>query len=527
MGMKKNTKTDEKRGTDSNLTRRDFLRTAAGAAAALTLPGLASCSSARARTWPAFRPEHPLVIKNCRIIDVKKGEVMKENAVIINRDRISSLSINPADAENTNTVDAGGRWLIPGLIDAHCHTTLSPVFTFNILDSLKHLEEQRNHFPLSVQSGVTTLRDVGSFPDLLAKYMDEVKSGELPGPRVYHCNSILNIFGGHPDLPQSDVSMFAGPAKLFTGSMTSDFTDDNELRDALIKNAEKASFIKLTMDRRSVHCRDRDIKMYSDTHLNKIFSFADKKGLPVSAHCQTEFGVLRSLKYPMNSVEHMASDKLLSDSDIENMAKKNLAVVPTMMVGQSYLMVEAYDEIPDEYRDDFIENEVTIRNDYFKNEAYQHCVKELHESTLETLKAYKKYGCANLWKEKIFLVDPLLFFGMIKYGTQNLKRMKDAGVLIGCGIDAGVPLCYFGGIYRELEFYSRAGFTNHEILKCATINNARILKAESDIGSIEPGKYADLVLLDRNPLTDVTAYRKPVLVLRDGKPMHSNGDIAL
>jgi imidazolonepropionase-like amidohydrolase len=100
-------------------------------------------------------------------------------------------------------------------------------------------------------------------------------------------------------------------------------------------------------------------------------------------------------------------------------------------------------------------------------------------------------------------------------------------VLIGCGIDAGVPLCYFGGIYRELEFYSRAGFTNHEILKCATINNARILKAESDIGSIEPGKYADLVLLDRNPLTDVTAYRKPVLVLRDGKPMHSNGDIAL
>jgi imidazolonepropionase-like amidohydrolase len=99
--------------------------------------------------------------------------------------------------------------------------------------------------------------------------------------------------------------------------------------------------------------------------------------------------------------------------------------------------------------------------------------------------------------------------------------MKDAGVLIGCGIDAGMPFSYFGGLYREFEVMSRIGFTNPEILKCATINGAKILRMDDKIGTLEKGKYADMVVFDKNPLTDITALRSPSLVFKQGDLMHS------
>ena len=71
-----------------------------------------------------------------------------------------------------------------------------------------------------------------------------------------------------------------------------------------------------------------------------------KKGLPVSGHHQFKYGFDRAMEYPFHSIEHMPSDAVLSDEDILKMAKRNVAIVPTMTVGQSYLMEEAFDELP-------------------------------------------------------------------------------------------------------------------------------------------------------------------------------------
>jgi len=106
------------------------------------------------------------------------------------------------------------------------------------------------------------------------------------------------------------------------------------------------------------------------------------------------------------------------------------------------------------------------------------------------------------------------------HAPENLRKMKDAGVLIGCGIDAGMPFTFFGGQYREYELLSRVGFKNEEILKCATINNARILRMEEKIGSLEPGKYADLVVLGENPLKEIKALRTPHMVFKEGRILH-------
>jgi imidazolonepropionase-like amidohydrolase len=110
---------------------------------------------------------------------------------------------------------------------------------------------------------------------------------------------------------------------------------------------------------------------------------------------------------------------------------------------------------------------------------------------------------------------------MIGNGFVNLRKMNQAGILIGCGIDAGMPFNYFGGNYREYEIMKRAGFTNIEIIRCATINNAKILRLADKTGSLETGKYADMVVLHDNPLDDIRILRIPQMVFKQGGLMFS------
>ena len=88
-----------------------------------------------------------------------------------------------------------------------------------------------------------------------------------------------------------------------------------------------------------------------------------------------------------------------------------------------------------------------------------------------------------------------------------------------------MPFCYFGGNYREYEMMQRAGFSNIEIIRCATINNAKILKIEDKIGSLETKKYADMVVLNNNPLEDIRVLRKPQMVFKQGDLMFSAGNL--
>jgi len=504
-----------------NLNRRDFLFKTFGTTAALALPHLTGCANAGIKNVPQIDYSRDLALKNCRIIDVKKGTITPNTAILIRKGRIIAIEKTISDAQNATVVDCKGSYCIPGLIDAHCHTTVSPVFTMSTFDIFKHMEQQKRHYSLCIESGVTTVRDVGAFPGSLHGFIRDIKNGNLIGPRVLFCNSIINIKGGHPDVPPSDINIFAKPASLFIGMVMTNFEDTDELRDILDEMSCNASLIKITLDDKSVFCKKKPLSVYTNEHLDTIFNFAQNRGLPVSAHCHRKFGFDRGIKYPLHSFEHMVADAHLTDSEIETMAAKGISVVPTMTIAQCYLMEEAYEILPEAYKNDFIMNELKIRRQYLSGDAANHCNPDLHKQNMKMLKYYKNPGTDRLWENKIFLVNPDLYFGMMIYGADNLKKMQQAGIRIGCGIDAGMPFSYFGGIYRELELYSRIGLSNEEILRTATINNAEILKIDDRVGTLEKGKLADIVVLGKNPLTDVSAYRNPKVVIRDGRILHS------
>lgn len=506
---------------ESAMNRRDFLKKCAGITGALALSDFSGCSSTGIRNVPDMKDPGELMLRNCSAVDVRTGVVSPGMDIRISNGRIAGIGRGLEPGERAVVLDAGGRYAIPGLIDGHCHTTISPVFAMSSLDVMKHLRQVQRHYTISIESGVTTVRDTGAFPGALKDYLSDIGDGSLVGPRVVRCNSMLNIRGGHPDVPPTDINPFADIAALFIGMVMTNFRDTAELRAALRDNCRGAAFIKLTVDNRSVFPRASEIPAYTDEHLKIIFDHAARNGLPVACHCHRKWGFDRIIDYPLHSFEHIVSDEVLSDRAVEAMARRGVSIVPTMTIGQSYLMEEAFETLPAAYRVDVIAREMAARREYLHGEAARHCDPGLHAANLALLAEYRRTGLAGLWDKKIFIVDPHLYFGMIINGSINLRKMKEAGITIGCGIDAGMPLSYFGGLYRELEFFTRSGFSNLEALQTATINNAKILRMEDSIGTLEPGKFADVALLDRNPLESISACRSVRLTVKEGRIVHS------
>ena len=508
-----------------HLSRRDFVKyTLTMAAFASMPPALLGCGVIRTGPWSGMDSDRSTALTNCRIIDVKAGQAVSGASVIFEKGRVSNIThqeVTPSD--RLLVMDMGGRYVCPGLIDGHCHTTLSAghrVSTNPIL-LLRHYKQLRRQYTSTVESGVTTVRDLGSFTRLINEFEFEIRKGVLRGPRIVRCNRIVNTFGSHPDVPPTQVHMLAGMVLPFLGLAMTNFKNDFELERDLNENIDGASFIKLTVDNVSLLCGKDKIPVYTDGQLKKIFNFAYQESMPVAAHCLFEWGFNRITDYPVHSLEHIVSDTYLSDAQIKKMADKKITIVPTMTLGETYLMDEGYTTLPPEFDTEFIRKELEIRREYIHNVPESQCDPVIHADCMDVLQSFKTVGRDHFLENGLFIPKPEPFFGVAKYGVENLRKMKQAGVLIGCGMDAGTPMNYFGALYRELEFYARIGFKNDELLRCATINNAKILGIEDKAGSIEPGKYADFVVYDENPLENVLAFRKPVIVIKEGEILHS------
>ncbi|MBU2488896.1 MAG: amidohydrolase family protein [Proteobacteria bacterium] len=465
-----------------------------------------------------------MVVTNCKVVDVVSGRVLDNSSVLIRGGVIKSIRQGMATGMgDVEVLDLGGRYLIPGLIDAHCHISVSSTFSIlpTIGDAARNYRQIRRQWATSIESGVTAVRDAGSFPLLRKGLERDVKNGLLKGPRVFHCNSIMNVKGSHPDIPPHHIHPLAKPASLVMGSIGMDFRSDKDLLPALEKNLPQASFIKLTVDNQSMFHGKGEIPVYSNRQLQRIFDFAEGHGLPVACHCGTSWGLTRMLNYPVHSFEHVVSDIPLPDKVIQTLADRNISVVPTMSVGSAYVINGVLEHIPVQLLSDFVRNEIERANAYLKNVPKHHCDPKIHAASLKRMALYGKHTSEHLLKKRKYLPEAAHFVRILTTGAKNLLKMRDAGVNIGCGMDAGMPLNYFGALHREIGLLGRIGFTNLEALQTATINSARVIGAAEILGSIEPGKLADLVVVDKNPLEDLSALEKPVLVMKDGRVEHT------
>ncbi|MBZ5704343.1 MAG: amidohydrolase family protein [Acidobacteriia bacterium] len=394
---------------------------------------------------------HRVVVHAGKLLDVKTGKTLSDQAIVIEGDKI--VSVGPAsDAPAGTTINLPNATVLPGLIDAHTHLTFNPSFGYQTLaisiprEALTGAHNAR----LTLEAGFTTVRNVAARGYTDVALRDAINAGDVPGPRMLVSGPALSITGGHCDnnlLPSEYHATNEGVADGIEAVQ-------HKTREVIKYGAD---LIKICATGGVLSKGDDpNASQFTLEEMKAIVAEAHRLGRKVAAHAHGAQGVIWASEAGVDSVEH---GHLMNDAAIATLKKNGTYLVPTL-----YLV------------------------DWQKENAAQ----------------------ANLpdyARRKMEMVSEM--------GQMNAKKAFQAGVKIGLGTDAAV---YPHGLNaHELAVYVRLGMTPLQAIQTATINDADLLGWSDKIGTIEPGKWADMIAVDGDPLQDVTTLQHVKFVMKGGE----------
>ena len=191
----------------------------------------------------------------------------------------------------------------------------------------------------------------------------------------------------------------------------------------------------------------------------------------------------------------------------------------TTILGNLYTFSRLADPLPHGLESEASRQEAPLREAHFASLTPAMVEPAIHQNNLAMLDNLRTLPLGELYKQGHYTFNPCHYFPILTTGRDNLMRMRDAEIPIGCGTDAGVPFNYHGFILREMQCMQRLGFSKAEVLTAATKTNAKILGIESRAGSIEAGKEAHFIAMDENPLASLSALNTLTHVVKHGQ-MH-------
>jgi imidazolonepropionase-like amidohydrolase len=431
----------------------------------------------------ATRAQNPatnelLVLNNVTVVDVRTGTLQPEQTVILERDHI--LSVGPSKTvkypRNAASVNCHGLFLIPGLWDMHVHLVFGDWFP----------GAQDISLPLFVANGVTGVRDMGSELDVVQGWRNEIEAGRLIGPRIYTSGPMLD--GPKPRFPSSVAIATPEDARRAVGDLKrkgADFIKLQSLipREAVLAIAEEAKNQEIPFEGHvpdAVRASEMsEAGMKSFEHLIGIFEG--------SSSAEDEF-----LKGSKTEGKFLATyDPARAASLTAILAKNQTWQCPTLVWERGGNLIDATDFSKDE--------RVKYVPASWKTKTWKRFTDEITQG----------YGTDDLAIRKKFIEKELEVVGML----------HKAGVpfLAGTDTPAGVHIFPGYSLHEELQRFVAAGFTPLEALQTATINPARFFGIEEQTGTVEKGKFADLVLLSANPLDDIANTQKIAAVITNGR----------
>lgn len=411
-------------------------------------------------------PSRILVFTDVTVIDVTGGAAKSGLTVVISGDRI--IEIGPPRQvripQGAQIINARGKFLIPGLWDMHVHVGTAG-------EAL---------FPALIANGITSVREMGGQGEQTLALRDRVKAGSLLGPRIKATGLILES----PRFIQI-VERITGDS--FTGKRIG-VAGADEARRAVEANAQMgADFLKIRT------CASRE------TYL-AIAAEAKRAGLPLVGHLPDGISPIEASDAGQRSIEHgwvmlnkIPEDKLKEIS--ARLLKNNTHIVPTLVAGRGYR------ETPDAEALAVIDDKAGLR---------------------DARRKYVPQSLVEFWRKQIDMKkveSPIDWLAVKENNLQIFRALHRAGVKMMAGTDLGTPLCFPGfGLHDELELMvSEIGLTPAEALQSATRIPAEFMGLGTSLGTVEKGKLADLVLLDADPLIDITNTRKIAAVVIGGR----------
>lgn len=387
------------------------------------------------------------------VVNLEGKAPLKGAVILVEGERIVAVGKagSVAVPEDADIIDAGGAWLIPGLMNMHVHLGL--ILPGKMMAELANESEAALALRMAVvareslQAGVTTIRLTGDSRHADLALMRAINKGQAVGPRIFSAGETLTITGGHGSKKPGKIN-YDGPYELVKAART--------------QISAGASWIKILISGGiATDGGGLAAALMTPEEINAVIDAAHRFGAKVTAHSGSSAATQVAIEAGIDCIEH---GYFLDRETLQKMKESGTWLVPTIVVSQP------------------------ATQPFFERIG----------SPPWYLKRRESAGKAH-WRA--------------------LQMAIEEGVNIALGTDQhpAEPNDGTTATAREAQYYVEAGMTPLQALRSATVETARLLGAEQDIGSLEPGKYADIVAVGGNPAEDIKALRQILFVMKGGK----------
>jgi imidazolonepropionase-like amidohydrolase len=401
------------------------------------------------------------VLKAARLFDGKSNALVRPGVVVVTDGKIVAVGGNVTIPAGAETIDLGDATLLPGFIDAHTHLTgnYREDYARAALDSLQKpipemaLDASVNA-RVTLMAGITTVRDVGSHDYLDAGLRNAINRGVVPGPRMLVAVHAIGATGGHCD----ETGYRAGVFGKETGPEEGVINGADQARQAVrLAHKDGATIIKTCATGGVLSLADAvDTPQLTQEELNAIVDEAHALKLKTAAHAHGAEGAKRAIRAGIDSIEH---GSFLDDEALNLMKQRGTYYVPTLMAAQ---------------------------------------------------------GLSEQISKGVAIPPPILVKANAAIAAihQTFQKALGMGIKIGLGTDAAV---YPHGRNPE-EFHQMVdlGMKPIDALKAGTSADAELLGLADKIGTLEPGKLADVVAVPGDPVENIRAAEHVFFVMKEG-----------
>ncbi len=421
----------------------------------------ATATALAAALLAAVAPARDVAIHAGRLIDGTGAAPRAQMSVLVHDDRIVAVQPGfvaaPAGGE---VIDLPDETVLPGLIDDHVHILAAhhggdPIRNAVTRTSYDELIDGVTDARATLMAGFTSVRDVGDATEAVVALKRAIAAGQVPGPRLWTSGDPLGPTGGHTD-PANGLD-----PELSEPHWRESVIDGPAAAIEAVRRhkREGADLIKIMPSGGVMSIGDDPkLQLMSDEEIKAVIDTAHALGMKVAAHAHGKQAIDHTIALGVDSIEHGS----YADAGSYRLFKQHgTYLVPTMLVGERVY------------------------------QAALHHPEQLNPSTADKAK----------------VIAPLL--------RRNLHDAHAAGVKIAFGTDT-FGLSAHGENAQEFALEVAAGMTPMEAILTATRNAADLLGDAADVGSVQPGRYADLVAVRADPLQDVRALEHVDFVMKGG-----------
>ena len=403
-----------------------------------------------------------IAIRGVTLIDGTGRAPVTGATVVIEGGRIRDVGASVTAPPGATIIDGAGKFLIPGLIDAHVHLRGGRGGSQSAADQEREGIRALHGY---LYSGVTTVFDAGNRPEYIMGLRAKEQSGAIVSPRIFATGGTVASPNGHG----GPYNVEAWPA-------------DRKLLDQHL--ATKPDLAKIGQDEHGWGTRPLINQLPTDL-LEKIIRYYHSKGVRIIIHTSNEHETLEAIYAGADTMAHPIIQAPESEAYLKMMSVKHVPTVSTLTIGDNYSRVAEHPEFVDQ-------------------PLYAETLEADERQRIKTEESAKQKE--NRWAQWMKVMTPV--------AQDNMKRLNEVGKDI---VAAGTDQTSGPALHRELELLAGSGISPADVIVIATRNAARALGKQETLGTIEAGKLADMVLLKADPTRDINNAKLVDTVIKNGQ----------